>query len=59
MPLMTLQDRILLIESHLGSIKRAVTLNAMADVSQWFNAIASVASEGESLYSNLEDTKKP
>lgn len=52
MPIMTLNDRLVLIESHLNSIKRALKRgdeDSLSTVGQFLNSIAEVAREGSDI----------
>jgi hypothetical protein len=49
MPIMTLQDRLVVIRSNLDSIDRAVKAQTPDAIATFFSSIASVASEGAEL----------
>lgn len=55
MSLLSLDDRITLIQSHALSLKRAQTSNNMDDLRSYFEAIASIAAEGAQIYTVEDD----
>lgn len=55
MSLLSLDDRITLIQSHVLSLKRAQESNSMDNLKDYFEAIASIASEGAQIYTVEDD----
>lgn len=55
MPIMTLNDRLVLITSNMESINRAIKRGDYSSVSTFLDSIGAIAKEGAELAKDMED----